>query len=121
MPSYVKAGFESILDTAQSQSLLSWLILNGTYDYPDDFDQATKEILQECALIRLIIPIDSGSTIITLKQWVDHWWQAKEQTLLSISGRHFGHCKVGTRSPSILSYIKALYTTIISNRGIVLD
>ncbi len=34
-------------------------ILNGTYEYPEDFDEATKELCVECALIRQIIPEDS--------------------------------------------------------------
>jgi hypothetical protein len=40
-------------------------ILEGTYDYSPDFDEATKEILQECALICLQVPKYSLSTMIT--------------------------------------------------------
>ncbi len=39
-------GYNSITPTAKA-------ILEGTYDYSPEFDEATKEILQECALIRL--------------------------------------------------------------------
>jgi hypothetical protein len=34
-------------------------ILNGTFSYPEDFDQATKEMCKECARIRLLVPKDS--------------------------------------------------------------
>jgi hypothetical protein len=103
-----------------SISITARAILNGTYKYLDDFDQATKEILQECTQIRLIIPKDSVSTTITPKQWEGHWRRAKEQTSSSISGRHFWHYKAGIRSPYI-GYIQALYATLIAKRGIVLD
>jgi hypothetical protein len=42
-------GYNSVTPTAKA-------ILEGSYHYPPDFDEATKEILQECALIRLRIP-----------------------------------------------------------------
>ncbi len=42
-------GYNSVTPTAKA-------ILEGTYHYPPDFDEVTKEILQECALIRLCIP-----------------------------------------------------------------
>jgi hypothetical protein len=34
-------------------------ILAGTYQYPPNFDQATKEICEECSCICLMIPQDS--------------------------------------------------------------
>ncbi len=99
---------------------MAQLILSGTYNYLDEFDHATREILEECTLIRLTIPKDAVSTIITPKQWESHWRRAKEQTLSSISGRHFGHYKAGLRSPYIC-YLQALYATLIAKQGIVLD
>ncbi len=50
-------GYNSVTPTAKA-------ILEETYHYPPDFDEATKEILQECALIRLCIPKNSVSTTI---------------------------------------------------------
>ncbi len=46
-------------------SPIAKMILDGTFDYPPDFDNATKEILQECAKIRLLVPKDSVGTSIT--------------------------------------------------------
>ena len=34
-------------------------ILEGRYAFPEDFDKATQELCEECALIRKIIPKDS--------------------------------------------------------------
>jgi hypothetical protein len=42
-------------------------ILNGTYTYPNDFDNVTKEICKECAWIRLKVPKDSLDLTITSK------------------------------------------------------
>jgi hypothetical protein len=44
-------------------------VLAGSYEYPPDFDQATREIFEECAIIWLTIPIDSVATTITLEAW----------------------------------------------------
>jgi hypothetical protein len=71
------------------------MILNGTFDYPPDFDDATKEILQECAKIRLLVPKDLAGPSITKEDWGNHWEPTKEETTLSVSGQHFGHYKAG--------------------------
>ncbi len=54
-------GYNAVTKTAKA-------ILNGKYKYPPEFDQATKEICEECACIREMIPIDSMDTIITKEQ-----------------------------------------------------
>ena len=51
-------GYNSTTRTAKA-------ILNGTYEFPPDFDQATREILMECARIWEMIPINSLNTLIT--------------------------------------------------------
>jgi hypothetical protein len=66
-------------------------ILNGTYDYPDDFDQATRDICEECAIIRLKVPKDSMNLTITSNDWVRQWKGRREATSSSESGLHFGH------------------------------
>jgi hypothetical protein len=67
------------------------------YDYPQDFNEATKEILQECALIRLKIPPSLLDTLITKEDWGNHWGKAKEETSSLVSGCHFSHYKAGLR------------------------
>ncbi len=58
-------GYNSVTPTAKA-------ILEGTYCYPSEFDEATKEILQECALIRLRVPKNLVSTTITSGDWSNH-------------------------------------------------
>jgi hypothetical protein len=38
---------------------ISQMILDKPFDYPQDFDKATKEIFQECVKIRLLVTKDS--------------------------------------------------------------
>jgi hypothetical protein len=61
-----KFGYNAVTRTAKA-------ILNGTYEYPTDFYQATRDICEECACIREMIPIDSLDTIITKEQWRHQW------------------------------------------------
>ncbi len=106
-------GYNAICDTSKQ-------ILDGTYDFPWDFDEATKEILQECALIRLRIPADSINTLITKEGWQNHWGNAKEETSSTISGRHFSHYKAGLRSDYI-SHLQSLLASLVIKKGIILD
>ena len=52
---------------------ISRKILTGTYTFPPEFDEATQEILQECAAFRLLVPENSVSTTITKEDWREHW------------------------------------------------
>ena len=106
-------GYNSVTPIAKA-------ILEGTYQYPPDFDEATKEILQECASIRIRIPKNSVTTAITPEDWTNHWRRAREETSSSTSGRHFGHYKAGLQSQYV-SYLQALQATLVVKRGIVLE
>jgi hypothetical protein len=55
-------GYNAVMVTAQR-------ILNGTYSYPEEFNQATEEICRECACIRLMLPKDSMKLSITKEDW----------------------------------------------------
>jgi hypothetical protein len=95
-------------------------ILGRTFIYPPWFDEPTREILQECAIIQTKVPKDSVSLIITPEDWTGHWMRAKESTSSSISGRHFGHYKAGLRNQYI-TYLHALQSTLVVKSGIVLE
>ncbi len=58
--------YNAVIKTAQA-------ILDGTYVYPPNFDQATKEICKECARIQAMIPQDSLDTLITKEDWQGQW------------------------------------------------
>ncbi len=106
-------GYNAICQTSNE-------ILEGMYKFPPKFDQATKEILQECAAIRLKIPKSLVNTMITKKDWDYHWSRAKEETSSSLSRRHFGHYKAGLRSDYI-KYLQALIATLTTRWEIVLN
>jgi hypothetical protein len=44
-------------------------ILNGTYTFLEDFEQATKKICKECTWIRLMVPKDSLNITIMKNGW----------------------------------------------------
>jgi hypothetical protein len=37
-------------------SSTAWSVLEGSYDFPPDIDEPTKEIFEECAKIQSIVP-----------------------------------------------------------------
>ncbi len=69
-----KFGYNAVTRTAKA-------ILNGTYKFPPDFDQATKEICEECARIWEMIPINSMDIIITKELWRRQWKGQRKATL----------------------------------------
>ena len=66
-------------------------VLDGSYEYPEDMDEATKEIIKGVARIMLSVPKGSASYKITKENWQKKWARAKEETSSSKSGLHFGH------------------------------
>ena len=50
----------------------------GSYDYPEEFDGPTRELLEECAEIRSKISKGSAPTLITQEQWQTRWKKQKK-------------------------------------------
>ena len=95
-------------------------VLAGTYSYPEEFDQATRELCEACAKIRLGIPAGSVDTKISHAEWASRWSKAKETTSSSESGLHFGHYKAAARSP-LASHHHALKASLAMKRGFALS
>ena len=55
-------------------------VLARTYSYPEDFDQATRELCEAGAEIRLGIPPGSLGTKISHIEWASRWSKTKEKT-----------------------------------------
>jgi hypothetical protein len=106
-------GYYAVTRTAKA-------ILKGLYVYPEDFNQARKEIFLECAHIRGIIPKDSLNTTITKEEWRGQWKGQRESTSSLELGLHFGHYIAGCGSDHI-SYFHALKATLIMKQGVVLE
>ena len=101
-------------------SIAARQVLAGTYQYPPDFDEATKEICVACAAIRLGVPANSVDTKIKREEWMRRWLKAREKTSSSESGLHFGHYKAGAKSP-IISHLHALKASLAMRRGFALE
>ncbi len=111
-PLRVSFGYNAICQTLQE-------ILDGAYKYPQDFDEATKDILQECMLICLKIPESLVDTLITKEVWGKHWDKAREETSSLVSWWHFCHYKAGL-CLAYISHLQALFASLIIKQGIVL-
>ncbi len=106
-------GYNTTTKTTQA-------ILAGTYQYPPNSDQATKEICEECSCICLMIPQDLVCTHLSKEDWQQQWKGRRESTSSSEFGLHFGHYITGIQS-NYISHFHTLKATLVMNRGIVLD
>jgi hypothetical protein len=95
-------------------------VLDGRYEFPVNGHQGTKDILDEVARIRSVIPANSVSTDLRRPAWKEKWRGAKEKTSSSLSGLHFGHYIAGSTS-EIISHHHALKATICLKRGFAID
>ena len=77
-------------------------ILEGTYEIPDDIDDATALILDEIARIGMeIVSHDREKITITPEDFCRYWKGVKEKTSSSISDIHFAHYKAAVHSDKI--------------------
>ena len=94
-------------------------VLQGNYEYEEDADEYTRELLDECARIRAKVPRNSVNSLITRETWQTKWRRAKEDTSSSESGLHFGHYKAGAES-DLISHFHAMKTSLVLKHGIAL-
>jgi hypothetical protein len=94
------------VNTAAAQA-----ILQGTYTFPAETDEYTREFLNT---IQASAPRDPRLRIsceITKEDFQKYWKKTKERTSSSISGLHYGHYKAAA-SNDTLSEIHALMTEL---------
>jgi hypothetical protein len=77
-------GYSATSPTAQSA-------LDGTYNFPSNIDEATKELFLEIARIHSVVPPNSVTETISRERWQQRWKKVKEDTSSSQPSRHFGH------------------------------
>ena len=63
----------------QSDTPSARRVLDGTYNYTEDFDPPTKELLDECAWVRTIITARSVNINLKRGGWQHQWAKAKEK------------------------------------------
>jgi hypothetical protein len=105
-------GYSATSPTAQS-------ILDGTYNFPSNIDEATKELFVEITQICSVVPPNSVTRIISRECWQQHWKKVKEDTSLSQSGLHFGHYIAGADC-NYISRFHALQVSL-AKKGIALE
>jgi len=97
------------------------MVLDGTYEFSEeDYHEATHQLFEQIAKIRLLVPMNSVETLIDEVTWAKSWKRSKEKTSSSISGLHFGHYIAGSSSAHISNY-HAVKTSIALMRGISLS
>jgi hypothetical protein len=79
-------------------------VLAGTFEYGEDFEEATHDFFHEVALIWEIVPKDLIEEIEWKGDWEVFWKNAKEETSSSESGLHFSHYKAGAGLPLIFRF-----------------
>jgi hypothetical protein len=102
-----------------AETLAARQVLAGTYQFGEDFDEATKRICEALADIRRVVPEDSVEKIITKEIWQKKWKGKKEETSSSVSTLHFGHYISGAHSDQISDF-HALKTSLALVHGISL-
>jgi hypothetical protein len=83
-------------------------------------DAATRELFEEIALIRSMVPSDLVNGLILREHWQQRWKKVKEDTSSSQSGLHFGHYIAGTDCDYI-SQFHALQVSLALKKGIALE
>ncbi len=106
-------GYMATSPTAQ-------LVLDGSYNFPPDIDEATKELFVEIAHICSIVPPNSVNGIISWEHWQQRWKKVKEDSSSSQSGLHFGHYIAGADCDYI-SQFHALQVLLALKKGIALE
>ena len=66
-------------------------ILEGTYEYPPNWDPATRLLFEEAAITYAALSLSKISTYVTAEDFQHFWQTARERTGSLYSGLHFGH------------------------------
>jgi len=95
-------------------------VLEGRYPFGEEVEQQTREILEEVACTRAIVPKNSVDDIIRAGCWGGFWNKAREETSSSESGLTFSHYKAGARS-AVITHFHATKATVAIKMGIGLE
>ncbi len=99
-----------------ADTLIGDEILDGSFAFDRDFDDATRGLCTEVAEIREKIPEDSVADIVRRGEWGSFWKKAREETSSSVSGLHFGHYKAGAHS-DLISHFHAMKGSVMVKTG----
>lgn len=113
-----------LMDGSQLQHNLGFLantksadqILNGTYEFEDNVDPTTKELLNQISQMSRTHRNQTVDYIISKEDYQKYWKTSKEKTSSSFSGLHFGHWKAAAYDNNI-SELHAMLTQIAFQSG----
>ena len=80
-------------------------IIEGTFEIPDDIDDATALVLEEIGRIGVQMTSGEITLSITPEEFQYFWKRIKEGTASLYSGIHYGHYKAAAHSDKISSFL----------------
>jgi hypothetical protein len=86
---------------------VSQQILEGTYEYPQDLDPATRLLFEEAAHTYASLSPQEIAIYVTPEDFQLFWQTARERTGSSYSGLHFGHYITASLCPNLSALHKA--------------
>ena len=92
-------------------------IIEGTFEIPDEIDDATALVLEEIGRIGVQMTNGEITLTITPEEFQYFWKRIKEGTASSYSGIHYGHYKAAAHSDKISSFLSKKIT-LISKTGV---
>ncbi len=98
---------------------VSQQILEGTYEYPQYLDPATRFLFEESAHTYAALSPKEVSTFVTPEDFQLFWQTARECTGSSYSGLHFRHYIAASHCPN-LSLLHATKLSICARNGVAL-
>jgi hypothetical protein len=93
--------------------------LDGTYNFPSDIDEATKELFVEIMKIRSLVSPNSVTGTIFQECWQQRRKKVKEDTSSSQSGLHFGHY-IADADCDHISQFHTLQVSLALKKGIAM-
>jgi hypothetical protein len=78
--------------------------LHNSFDFPEDWDEATVNLLRAAAKIRLEMDeLPENNNEVTATDFLSFWTTSREKTSSSKSGRHFGHYRAACNDPDLVN------------------
>ena len=91
-------------------------IVEGSFEIPDELDDATALILEEIGRIGVQLSNGEVTIEITAEEFQYLWKKVRKNTASSVSGIHYGHYKAAAHSQKI-SEVPAKKITLVSRTG----
>ncbi len=76
-------------------------ILEGTYEYEEGLDPATRLLFEEAAKTYASMPREKIATFVTAEDFQYYWQRANERISSSYSGLHFGYYEAAAFDPEL--------------------